>query len=131
MQIKFKNIGRCLLNVVFKIITKMLVNRLNPVIPKVIKITQTTFIKNRYIMEGVAILHEVLNDLHVRKALGVLFKIDFEKAFDKIKWPFLLQVLEMKGFPCKINDRILKIVSGGKVGIKVNGEDGNYFNTLD
>jgi hypothetical protein len=59
----------------------------------------------------------------------VLFKIDFEKAFDKIKWPFLLQVLEMKGFPSHFNDLVMQIVSGGKVGIKVNWETSPYFNT--
>ena len=101
----------------------MIVLRLNPIIGKVIKETQTAFLKNRFIMEGVVILHETLNDLHVGKKPGILFKIDFEKAFDKIKWPFLLQILEMKGFPNKFNDLVMKIVSGGKVGIKVNGEN--------
>ena len=119
----------CLLNVVFKIITKILVNRLNPVIGKVIKFSRTAFLKNRFIMEGVVVLHETLNDLHVEKGAGVLFKIDFEKAFDKVKWAFLLQVLEMKGFPSKFNDLVMHIVSGGKVGIKVNGEVGPYFRT--
>ena len=90
----------------------MLVLRLNPIIGKEIKITQTAFIKNRFIMEGVVVLHEILNDLHIRKKPGVLFKIDFEKAFNKIKWPFLLQTLEMKGFPSKFNDLVMKIVSG-------------------
>ena len=57
-----KYIPICLLNVVFKIITKMLVNRLTPVIQKVIKVTQTALLKDRFIMEGVVVLHEVLND---------------------------------------------------------------------
>ena len=63
------------------------------------------------------------------KKPGIMFKIDFEKAFNKIKWPFLLQILEMKGFPSKFNDLFMKIVSGGKIGIKVNGENGPYFRT--
>jgi hypothetical protein len=74
-----------LLNVSFKIITKVLVNRLIQVIWKIIMLNQTTFIKGRYIMEGVSGIHEVLNDVHKKRKSGVLFKIDFEKAFDKIK----------------------------------------------
>lgn len=88
-----------LLNVSLKIITKVFVNRLVQVIWKVIMATQTAFFKGRYIMEGVSVLHEVLNDMHKFKREGVLFKIDFEKVFDKIKWPFLVQVMDMKGSP--------------------------------
>jgi hypothetical protein len=67
--------------------------------------------------------------MHKKKSDGILFKIDFEKAFDKVKWPFLLKVLEMKGFPSVFNDWIMKTVTTGKVGIKVNDEIGSYFNT--
>ena len=75
----------CLLNVSIKILTKVFVNRLSGIIQKVIKVTQTAFLKGRYILEGVCVLHEVMNDVHTHKKSGVLFKIDFEKAFDKIK----------------------------------------------
>jgi hypothetical protein len=60
----------------------------------------------------------------------VLFKIDFEKAFDKVKWPFLYQSMEAKGFPSKWTDLIMKTVTSGKVGIHVNGEIGAYFSTF-
>jgi hypothetical protein len=84
---KYKPI--CLLNVSFKIITKVYVNRLIQVIWKIVMLNQTTFINGIYIMEGVIFLHVVLNDVHKKRKSGVLFKIDFEKAFDKVKWPFL------------------------------------------
>ena len=74
-------------------------------------------------------LHEVLNDLHSAKRAGVLFKIDFEKAFDKIKWPFLLRTLKMKGFPDQFIDMIMKKITSGKVCVNVNGELGPYFST--
>jgi hypothetical protein len=56
------------------------------------------FLKGRYILEGVVLLHKTLDDIHAEN-LRVLFKIDFEKVFDNIKWPFLLQMIEMEGFP--------------------------------
>jgi hypothetical protein len=98
----------CLLNVSFKIITRVIVNRLIQVIWKVVLLNQTAFIKGRYIMERVNVLHEILNDTHKKKKSDVLFKIDFEKAFDKVKWPFLYQSMEAKGFPSKWIDLIMK-----------------------
>jgi hypothetical protein len=49
-------------------------------------------------MKEVVILHETIHELHRRKQNGVILKFDFEKAYDKIKWPFVRHVLEMKGF---------------------------------
>jgi hypothetical protein len=51
------------------------------------------------ILEGVVILQETIHELHMKKMDGVLFKIDFEKPYDKVKWDFLQQALQMKGFP--------------------------------
>jgi hypothetical protein len=52
---------------------------------KVISPTQTAFRPGRNIMEGVVILHETLHELHRKKQNGVVFKIDFEKAYDKVR----------------------------------------------
>jgi hypothetical protein len=91
----------CLLNVSFKIFTKVGANQITGMAQKIIKPTQTAFILGRNILEGVVVLHETIHELHSKKLDGLLFKIDFEKAYDKIKWPFLQQVLRMKGFPIK------------------------------
>jgi hypothetical protein len=82
----------------FKIFTKVLTNMISLVAQKVIQTTQTTFIPGRNIMDGVVILHETIHELHRKKQNGVIFKIDFEKAYDKVKWSFIRQMLEMKGF---------------------------------
>jgi hypothetical protein len=89
----------CLLNVSFKFFTKVGANRITGMAQKIIKPTQTAFIPGRNILEGVIVLHETIHELHSKKLDGVLFKINFKKAYDKIKWPFLQQVLRMKGFP--------------------------------
>jgi hypothetical protein len=84
---KFRPI--CLLNVSYKILTKLLADRLGLVIHKIIADTQTAFIRDRYIMKGIVILHETIHEIHHKKMSGVLFKIDFEKAYDKVNWAFL------------------------------------------
>jgi hypothetical protein len=62
-------------------------------------VSQSTFIQGRNILEGVVIMHEVIHELKKSGRKGVLFKIDFEKAYDKVRWDFVKEVLERKGFP--------------------------------
>ena len=56
--------------------------------------------------------------------------MDFEKAYDKVKWPFLQQALRMKGFDEAWRKQVESFVQGGSVGIKVNDDIGQYFQTL-
>jgi hypothetical protein len=119
----------CVLNVSFKIFTKVGTNRLNKVARTVVSPTQTAFMPGRNIMEGVVILHETIHELHTKKSNGIIFKIDFENAYDKVKWSFLQQTLRMKGFSPKWCRWIQNMVSGGSVGIKVNDDIGSYFQT--
>ena len=80
-------------------------------------------------MEGVVVLHETIHELHKKKLDGIIFKIDFEKAYDKVKWPFLQQTLRMKGFSPSWCAWIENFVAGGSVGIKINDSIGPYFQT--
>ena len=80
-------------------------------------------------MEGVLVLHEALNSVHVKKQNALLLKVDFEKAYDKIKWPFVMQMLKGKGFPDKWIDWMMSTIMGGSVSIKVNENYGPYFQT--
>ena len=74
-------------------------------------------------------LHETIHELHKKKQDGVILKLDFEKAYDKLKWPFIQQVLRMKGFSPTWCKWILKVMSGGSVAVKVNDNVGHYFQT--
>jgi hypothetical protein len=104
-------------------------NRLSTVAHKIIKPTQTAFLPGRNIMEGAVILHETIHELHSKKQDGVIFKIDFEKAYDKVKWSFLQQTLRMKGFSQTWCKWVEKFTQGGNVNIKVNDQLGPYFQT--
>ena len=120
----------CLLNVSFKIFTKVGTNRLTQIAHTVVQPTQTAFMPGRHILEGVVVLHETLHEIHSKKLDGVIFKVDFEKAYDKVKWPFLQQALRMKGFDEAWRKQVESFVQGGSVGIKVNDDIGHYFQTL-
>ena len=119
-----------LLNVSFKIITKVLMNRLSKVVNPIISPIQTAFVKGRYIMEGVVILHEAINSIKMKKQNAMLFKVDFEKAYDKIKWPFVHKMLKLKNFPDKWCDWVMHTMRGGQVGVKVNDNIGKFFKTF-
>ena len=84
---------------------------------------------DRNILEGVIVLHETLHEIHSKKLDGVVFKVDFEKAYDKVKWPFLQQALRMKGFDPAWRNQIESFTQKGSVGIKVNDDIGHYFQT--
>lgn len=63
------------------------------------------------------------------KLSGVILKIDFEKAYHKVKWPFMLQTLYMKGFSPEWISSIESFISGGRRAIKVNDDVGRLFQT--
>lgn len=119
----------CLMNVSLKILTKGAYFRLTEVAEKIVDKTQTALMKNRFIMEGILIMHEVLHEVHKKKLSSVLFKVDFEKTYDNINWAFLYNVMLKKGFDNKWNDWIFSIITSGKVNIKLNDCLGPYFNT--
>ena len=55
--------------------------------------------------------------------------MDFEKAYDKVKWPFLQQALRMKGFNEAWRSQVDSFIQKGSVGIKVNDDTSHYFQT--
>jgi hypothetical protein len=103
----------CLLNVSFKIFTKVATNRISHVAQKVISPSQTAFIPGRNIMEGVIVLYETLHEMHRKKQMGVILKIDFEKAYDKFNWNFIQQILRMKSFSSTWCRWVASFMEGG------------------
>ena len=83
----------------------------------------------RHILEGVVVLHETVHEIHTKKLDGIIFKVDFEKAYDKVKWSFLQQALRMKGFNQRWRDQVDTFIQKGSVGIRVNDDIGHYFQT--
>jgi hypothetical protein len=102
----------CLLNVDFKIFSKLLPDRITSIADKIISNNQTAFIKRRNILEGVVTLHEIIHEFKRSDRHGVLFKIDFEKAYDKVSWSFVEEVMRGKGFPQSWIDQVMCNIQG-------------------
>jgi Reverse transcriptase (RNA-dependent DNA polymerase) len=74
------------INCSMKILAKLLTERLSPLMDDLISPTQTAYIKDRYIMDNVVCAHKTLHTIHKNKMKCVLFKLDFEKALDRVNW---------------------------------------------
>ncbi|GKD66506.1 cysteine-rich receptor-like protein kinase [Tanacetum coccineum] len=82
----------------YKIIGKILANRLSLVIGDIVSQEQSSFIKGRQIMDGPLILNEVISWCKARKDQFLMFKVDFQKAFDSVRWDHLDDILGKFGF---------------------------------
>ncbi|GJZ22014.1 RNA-directed DNA polymerase, eukaryota, reverse transcriptase zinc-binding domain protein [Tanacetum coccineum] len=90
-----------LIGSVYKIIAKILAKRLCLVLPYLISDVQSAFVANRQILDGPFILNELLSWCKFKKLNGMIFKVDFEKAFDSVKWDYLDETLKAFGFGLK------------------------------
>lgn len=116
-----------LINCSFKLITKLLTNRLAQVISPLINDSQAAFIKGRLIGDNIVIAHEILHHTRITKQKGILLKLDFEKAFDKVNWDFLVEILEARGFGTLFVNWIRDILTSSRTSVSFNGNQGPYF----
>jgi len=87
-----------LANFKYKIITKILADRLASIMPIIISTEKKGFIRGRQIKDYICLASEAINQLHKKSFGGNLaFKVDIAKAFDTMEWPFLLRVLNAFG----------------------------------
>ena len=87
-----------LITSLYKIIAKVLSGRLRGVLHETIHSTQGAFVQGRQILDMVLIANEIVDEKRRSGEEEVVFKIDFEKAYDYVSWDFLDHVLEKKGF---------------------------------
>ncbi|GJU53272.1 putative RNA-directed DNA polymerase, eukaryota, reverse transcriptase zinc-binding domain protein [Tanacetum coccineum] len=116
-----------LIGIHYKIIAKILANRLSKVIDKIVSKEQSTFIVGRQILDGPIILSEIIEWHKKRKKQLLIFKVDFEKAFDSISWNYLDHILDSLGFGLKWRSWIKTCLSSSRASILVNGSPTSEF----
>ncbi|XP_071741317.1 uncharacterized protein [Rutidosis leptorrhynchoides] len=85
----------------YKTDTKILTNRLQGIIDKIISPVQTTFISGRQILDGPLMLSEIIDWYKRKNKKMLMFKVDFEKAYGSVNWEYLLSMLSILGYADK------------------------------
>lgn len=95
---QFRPISLC--NVIYKLITKVLVNRLKHCIEKLVHPLQTSFVLGRQATDNIVIIQEIVHSIRRSQAnnVGMMVKIDLDKVYDRVDWSFLIDTLQLFGF---------------------------------
>ena len=116
-----------LLNVIYKIGSSCIANRMKRVLPQLIHTDQTGFLKGRYIGENIRWIYDTISYLDQKSLPGVLVNIDFEKAFDSVNWGYMFKVLRIFGFQDNICRWIQTFYKNIKSCVVVNGQVSHWF----
>ena len=95
----FRPISLC--NVVYKIVSKCMVNRLRPLLTELISENQSAFIPGRLISDNSIIAFECIHHIQTAKANSPTlcsYKLDLSKAYDRVDWVFPERVMQQLGF---------------------------------
>jgi hypothetical protein len=122
---KFRHIA--LTNCSFIIFSKCATNRLGVVSEKLISPNQTSFIKGRYNLESVVSAHEIIHNAVHNGQYGLVFKLDYEKAYDRVDRAFLIKVMKMRGFSPRWMASIEGLLHNGSVGVRINDCNSDFF----
>nr|GEX78691.1 RNA-directed DNA polymerase, eukaryota [Tanacetum cinerariifolium] len=110
-----------LIGSIYKIIAKVLANRLSYVISDLVSIEQSAFVANRFILDGPFILNELFSWCKHKNSKALIFKINFKKAFDSVCWDYLDMVLLHFGFGSKWRSWIHGCLKSAMGSILING----------
>lgn len=110
-----------LIGSIYKILAKVLANRLKKVVPRVIGEAQSAFLGGRNILDGVLIANEFVDWWKVNRKKGVVLKLDFQKTYDSVNWDCLLSMMNEFGFRVRWRGWIWECLQSSRCSVLVNG----------
>ncbi|XP_074301569.1 uncharacterized protein LOC141632969 [Silene latifolia] len=123
----FRPISLC--STIYKIIAKILANRLRSVLHKIIHPFQGAFTPNRFIQDNILLAHDIFNSFKRKKGNGgwIAIKLDMEKAYDRLEWNFIEETFKQMGFNAKWISWIMACINTVSYAVLVNGTPGDVF----
>jgi ribonuclease HI/exonuclease III len=122
---RFRPISLC--NTGYKIITKVIANRIKKVLPRIIPENQGGFIQGRQIQDNIILVQEAIHSSCQRKEKGMLIKLDLANAFDRVRLNFLFAVMFKMGFHPHMVRWIKACIEGPWIAPLVNGRPAEFF----
>ncbi|XP_020685967.1 uncharacterized protein LOC110102125 [Dendrobium catenatum] len=122
----YRPISLC--NTIYKIIAKVIADRLKPILPLIVKDTQAGFVKSRISTDSILLANDILSFVN-KRGTGNMFcaKIDIRKAFDSVSREFLLARLLQKGFPRTFISWIKACISNVNFSVVIDGALEGFF----
>jgi hypothetical protein len=107
-----------------KLVTKILSNRLAPLLNDLVAANQSAFVQGRCIHDNHILVQQTIKLLHRRQVPSLFLKLDISKAFDSMSWSFLLEVLTHLGFGQVWCNLVANLLSTASTRVLLNGESG-------
>ncbi|PNX82415.1 cysteine-rich receptor-like protein kinase, partial [Trifolium pratense] len=117
----------CLIDMLYKILSKLLATRLKNIMGKLISPCQSAFLPGRQILDGVVVLNEIIDLSKRRKDRCLFFKVDFERAYDTINWSYLERMMLKMGFAQKWMSWMRACVFHSSMSVLINGSPTEDF----
>lgn len=115
-------------NLVYKIITKIIANRVKPLLKRCISPNQTAFQKGKNLGENVLLDIELIRNYQKSNCpKASMLKVDIRKAFDTVCWDFVNKILEAQSFPPLFREWVRQCFETPRFSILVNGEPAGFF----
>jgi hypothetical protein len=121
----YKPIALC--NLCYKLISKVITNRIKLILSRTLSGEQLGFLKGRQILDAIGMTQECLHSIKLKKSKAIILKLDLMKAFDCIYWDFLRMTLIQSGFSQQTTKWVMSCVTSANFSVLINDETSPFF----